>query len=57
MAFYTIHEDVQYEVEAANPAEAMALFLDDPAACLTGVQDRYMTDENGEDRDQEDTEA
>jgi len=51
MPSYTIIEEVKYIVEAATPEEALALFLDDPNANLSGVLDRYMVDENGEDVD------
>ena len=51
MPSYTIIEELKYIVQAATPAEALALFLDDPQANLSAVQDRYMVDENGEDVD------
>lgn len=51
MPVFTIHEEMLYLIDAATPQEALALFLDDPDAVRHGLEDRYMTDENGEDVD------
>ena len=51
MPSYTIIEEVKYIIEGNSPADALQLFLNRPSAFLTGVLDRYMVDENGEDVD------
>lgn len=59
MAFYTIHEEVTFEVEATSPREALEIYLNavDQNVFCTGVTERYITDENGEERDNEDEES